>query len=341
MQWRRAAVLLLSLAAVTTFAQTPHTITPDSGPVSGGQEVLVTGDFGLWPYGLIFGSVGVPATRVDEHTLRAITPPHPPGTVTVTIFEYDIGISTDLTYTYEGDAAAAFDRVLLPILLPPIAGRNGSEFRTDFRAYNRSEQPVLIHGLFGDCGAIPCPDNHDDRGIYIAPLYEYGDQAKFWMSGTPGAFVYVPRSQMNDLSMQLRAYDVSREATNFGTEIPVVHADEMRPDEITFVGIPTDPRFRNTLRIYSTAQQPMHVTIEGPGGLLVDQVVHLSTPADQFDPAYAAFVDFPDSPGPVRVRIWSALPEIVNPPVTVPDFWAFITVTNNDTQHITVISPQR
>lgn len=231
-----------------------------------------------------------------------------------------------------------YERVLLPIFTPSVNGAHGSVFQSDFLLMNRGSESMIAYGIFEGCMML-CPEDPLLQFELTPGVVE--EAADFHKEGTPGWFLLVPSDRKDDLVMHLRAYDVSREATNFGTEIPVVHDDDMRPDEITFVGVPTDSRFRNTLRIYSTHQQPMHVTVEGAGGLLVDQIVHLSWPKGLLDPAYAAFVQFPADAGPVRVRIWSALPEIVNPPVTVPDFWAFITVTNNDTQHITVISPQR
>jgi hypothetical protein len=66
--------------------------------------------------------------------------------------------------------------------------------------------------------------------------------------------------------------------------------------------------------------------------------VHLSGATNPFEPAYAEIGDFPVGAGDVRVTIhtWSRLGHIPNPPV-----WAFLSVTNNDTQMITTITPQR
>jgi len=337
-------LLLFFIAALPLTAQTTWSITPDSGPTSGGQEVIVKGQFGLWPYGLIFGTASVPATRVDDTTLRAITPPHPSGTVDVVVFEYDMGISTGLTYTYVDDEEGAFERVLLPIFLQPIFGAHGSEFVTDFQAYNRSELPILMYGLQHECDALPCY-GPPDGGLYFAPRWGLaGSDVQY--GGNPGAFVYVPRSQANDLAMQLRVYDVSREATNFGTEIPVVREDDLIFADITLLGVPTDARFRNTLRIYGTWGWNVIVRIEGAGGYLAEHVVTLSESQTPYDPAYGVFTAFPNDIGPVRVTIDIEPPDccIIDPLPPLPSppaIWGFITVTNNDTQHITVISPQR
>lgn len=338
--FRMFLALFTFVTSVSAIAQTTWSITPASGPTSGGQEVHVKGNFGAWPYSLIFGSASVPATRVDDTTLRAFTPPHPSGTVDVTVFEYDMGISTGLTYTYTNDESAFFERVLLPILTPPVLGAHGSEFRTEFRAFHRNDNALMVYGLFSDCGEVPC-FNGDDRGFYLAPSSEIGGGTNVWMSGTPGAFVWVPRAPENELSMHLRVYDVSREATNFGTEIPIVHEDEMRTEPLTLLGVPTDSRFRNTLRIYGTFGWSVDVTVEGPGYQATQQV-DLSEPQSPFEPAYGVFTNFPTNVGPVRVTVVAPPPDILIYPLPPPPpFWAFVTVTNNDTQHITVISPQR
>jgi hypothetical protein len=64
----------------------------------------------------------------------------------------------------------------------------------------------------------------------------------------------------------------------------------------------------------------------------------LTGSSDPFEPAYASFADFPVDAGTVRVTI-TVDPIITLLPVEVP-IWAFITVTNNDTQAITTITPQ-
>ncbi|HEX2059152.1 MAG TPA: hypothetical protein VHK90_00280, partial [Thermoanaerobaculia bacterium] len=64
--------------------------------------MTITGEFGAWPYGVYFGSTAALETRrVDEHTLVAVTPPHLPGVSEVRIFEYDLFLGTDLTFTFE------------------------------------------------------------------------------------------------------------------------------------------------------------------------------------------------------------------------------------------------
>src|ERR1043165_1205738 len=106
---RLSAAVLCVFIAASASAQQQYTITPARGPVAGGTEVTIHGEFGFGIYGVIFGGVSVAATKVDEHTLVATTPPHLPGTVKVAVFEYDIGIDTGQDFTFEGAAEPAFE----------------------------------------------------------------------------------------------------------------------------------------------------------------------------------------------------------------------------------------
>lgn len=328
--------LFAVLVAFAAAAQTPHTITPNRGPVAGGTEVRITGDFGTWPYGVIFGNTHVPANRLDDHTLTAITPAHLPGPVAVTIFEYDIGIATGVTFTFEGKAEDAFDRLLLPVFVPAIRGAFGSEFRTELRMSldRTSTAPVPIYGLmdpkiYGE--GTPWELDNDSRDLRV----EEG-------IGSPGRFLYVPKGTARKLVMNLRAYDVSRASGNFGTQIPIVPASAFATDghesRIGIIGVPTSPPFRSKLRIYGTPEwgATLNVDIE-MHGLTEMRSVGLTPTGDPYRPSYAE-LDLPD--GGI-VNVWIS---VHTPPISAllpaPDIWAFVSVTNNETQHITTITPR-
>lgn len=344
----RIMPLILSLVvSAQLLAQAPRSVTPSVGSTRGGEEVLIHGDFGLWPPGVRFGGVAAPvAERIGPTTIRVITPAHLPETVQIWLFDYDMWIDTGLTFTFVGGIPEeAYERVLLPIFTPPVAGANGSDFRSVLRVMNASDRPLSTYGLVGPCMFL-CP---------TPPMMEFtlesGDEVgegDLVPTGKPGGFLYVPRSRSGDIVMQLRAFDISREATNFGTEIPVVRDDEILQTPITLLGIPTDPRFRNTLRIYAVDESAFLIRIQtvcDPPNCdgtetLYEHSVYATAGTSIFDPAYVLFNEFPSGVGTVRVTITPLVP-IVTPPALPVRFWAFVSVTNNDTQHITVISPQR
>jgi hypothetical protein len=343
------SMLFLLLAVPLTAQPIATSITPSHGPVSGGTVVTLSGEFGEWPYAVIFGTDAVTATRVDAHTLRATTPAHLAGTVPIAIFEYDIVLATDLTFTFEGESSATYETLLLPVFVDPIPGAFGSEFRTDLTGRNNGDPGVDIYGLWStDCdGGSDCSFPGDDKLNYLPVSLGSGqtiEEMHVSHPGTPGRLIYVPRTQLGNLSLNLRAYDTSRSSTNFGTEIPIPRSSDFRHDRFALTGVPIDPRFRLTLRIYSNvaSEETVGVTVAGH-----HYDLELRPGASQFDPSYAEFTTFPpvDPPGPGIVPLVSVLIDPPSTPVITPPYppapvWAFISVTNNDTQHITTITPQ-
>jgi hypothetical protein len=331
--------LVVLLSAVSLSAQeVPFSVSPASGSV--GTEVTLKGNFGNWPYLMIFGSVYTPAERRDEHTLVAIAPPHLPGTVPLNVFEYDFGIVTGLTYTFTGAAEDAFDRFLLPVFTPPIQGAFGSEFRTELNVRAKSGT-VELHGLRLQC-VFTCVELPDAPVILTPDTPDLSDVALEY-TGTPGAFLYVPKEQSKNLAMNLRAFDVSRAGDTFGTQIPIVPRSEFTRgygEKIVLVGIPSDPKFRKMLRIYSAGGTPARVTIEISSKYANFPMAELAIPAGTaLQPGYVEFGDFPTNEGPLRLEIRF----VTHTPIPLPappELWAFVSVTNNETQQITTITPR-
>lgn len=327
---RIAGLLSFVLWASVLVGQTPMSISPGSGPSGGGTQVTIKGDFGQWPYEVDFGSVNVTATRVDAHTLVAVTPAHQPGAVRITVFESDVNIPTDLTFRFIGGAPQTFERVLLPVFTPPVHGAFGSEFHTDLRIGARRDV-LEIYGLDQNCEILCIPPGFTNPYLLFAGNEVKPNQALY--NGKPGRFLYLPAEQIDALSANLRVHDVSRADLNFGTEIPVVRQRDFVADSVVLLGVPTDPRFRNTLRIYGFDASTVTVYVEGRPPVQVP----LQEGTDVFDPAYAVFTDFPVGSEPVTVIIEA---EVHFSPVIFAPIWAFVTVTNNETQVISTISPQ-
>jgi hypothetical protein len=324
---RSRALILISLLCVATVhaAEGPWSISPSSGPASGNVLVTLKGNFGTWPYGIIFGGVSVPATRVDEHTLTTTLPAHPPGTVDVSVFEYDIGIPTDLTFTFTQAGADRFERVLLPL---------GSEFHTELRVWNVAEPGSGYLSIFG--GEYSFSSGSDPVALVLAGSVDLLERSASNYSGNPGRFLYILKDQLALFGANLRVFDITRDAQSFGTEIPIVRERQFDNAPIAFPSVPIDSRFRTTLRIYSTEARAVTVTIG-------DQPfeVALQPGRDAYEPAYASFTNFPTSgTGAIRVKV-DAPPLFLSPVVLGPPIWAMLTITNNDTQQITTMTPPR
>jgi hypothetical protein len=227
---------------------------------------------------------------------------------------------------------ADFERILLPVFTPPVHGAFGSEFHTELRAWNDSGFTLTVHGFERECPVlcIPLPD----LPFELPPEQEIRPQ-DFLYVGNPGRFILVPKERMSELAMNLRVHDVTRDDQSFGTEMPIVRESDFRTNRLVLLGVPTNPKFRNTLRIYSPEVTNVLVTIDDRPPARVS----LAGGADMFSPAFGMFSEFPSGTDTVRVTIDVESLIISLLPIETP-IWAFITVTNNDTQVISTITPQ-
>lgn len=316
-------------------------VSPSEGPTTGGTVVTITGSGfvqegwgGLsWDPAVYFGDFRAPSLKlVDSNTMTVTTPAHHSGAVDVSVQTLYRGKAVaQSAFKYTGNDADAFERLLVPVFVSPIAGAYGSEFRSALQIFNDSQTPARI--VFGwECGVI--------IGTPCVP-YTLLDGGERWLlehpPGGPARIVYVYRDGASGLSMNLRAYDTSRASTNFGTEIPVVPTRSFR-DTVALTGIPNDPRFRLMLRVYCDASPrsstAVRLTFGGQSSTL-----HLR-PAGLFEPAYAELyltVPVGVTAAALSLKVESLAPSPDVPPTPI---WAFVTVTNNETQHITTITPQ-
>jgi hypothetical protein len=339
----KTLVLALLFAATTTVAAQPLTITavsPSSVDTAGGVEVTITGSgFAMCvicspplpPPEVLFGMTPSPrVVVVDENTIRAVVPAHLPGTVLdVSVSQFGVVTLPD-ALTFTGNVEEAFDRLLLPLFTGPIDGAFGSRFITELRLANSSSTTsTSLFGLIPECRTAVCTITEPLEQPYgIHPNGSFGPDEDFLYFGTPdspGWFLYVPKVAPR-LEANLRVHDQSRSAFNFGTEMPVVYDREFTTEPIKLLGVPRDPRFRNTLRVYADAET--FVTVE------FNEAIHLITlrpGANLLEPAYAQFANFPIGAGTIDVTVRPSTAKV----------WAFISVTNNDTQLITTITPQR
>ena len=241
----------------------------------------------------------------------------------------------------------ALVRYMVPVTGSRIAGANGSLWTTELTVHNSRGTQMFVHGDI--CGGVisspPCDDN-----VYIAPRTSKRVEL-VPASFSQGAFIYLPLDpSAGPVPMTLRSRDLSKTAESFGTEVPVVRDSDFA-QFVVITDVPTDTRYRATLRIYNSSEAPRIVemrvyTLTGTQPIEtrsielsgVNILVFNPTP---FHPAYAQ-VD-PLSPlvrasgERVRIEIEDPIRHVVSPPP--PPIWALVSVTNNDTQQVTTITP--
>jgi hypothetical protein len=158
-----------------------------------------------------------------------------------------------------------------------------------------------------------------------------------------GIFIYVPEEQYVDMGLRIR--DVSREAENFGTEVPLVTAEKTTPAvAVVLLDIPVGSQYRSTLRIYNfEGRRSWGYTImifpRGGTEQLFFQSYHTTG---------SPIEEFPSVPGIAQMNVDELLPagytgrvdvQVYGVPPWGTRIWPMISVTNNDTQMVTMVTP--
>jgi hypothetical protein len=353
---RASRLLFAFLFAASSVAASPviTSVTPAKGPSSGGWGVVIQGtgfsnncDVCSPPFAtpdVFFGSTRAESVVFfNESGLQAVAPPHAAGTVSVTVTQ-NAGAETFTlpnAFTYVDDLYEAFDPILFPIFSPPVHGQGGSEFRTTATVWNTDLPTATLYGM--DAGCAVDPPVSPKHPFRIGPG---GPEQNLFpeCSETAGRLFFVPKGD-NALATSLRVWEVTRQEENHGVEIPVVRRSDFSEDPIGLLSVPNDPKFRLTLRVYGLNRGATTLTIfiyGDEGQVRGFHQIPLMHNADPFLPTYAVFTAFPnpatidDEKLKVMVGIARGPGDVV-PPAT--PLWAFITVTNNVTQHITTITP--
>lgn len=322
---KRTLFAVLLFAATTAVARPVITaIEPSSAPAGGGTVVTFEGSgFAMLcaecdppePPWVWFGHIQAPHVElVDEHTLRVTVPPHLPRTVTVLLTQTGGNAVLADSFTFTGPAEEGFERILLPVFTRGT-GAGGSRFRTELFLANTTDEIVYLYGMTPACFQT-CPEWDPLESPY--EVYPGNSNPPYYVyyTGTPGLFVYMPENGPRPLA-HLRV----RSEPHLGTELPVVYEREFTTEPIRLLGVPSDPRFRTTLRIYAAEETEVTIVADG-----ISTRVTLPAGANVLQPAYAQLAGVS---GDVKV-----IPSTAS-------IWAFVSVTNNETHAITTISPQR
>jgi len=238
---------------------------------------------------------------------------------------------------------AEWERLLIPLTGTDVPGANGAVWRTETTAILLA--PTEIHPTYCTRGPVPCevpyPLNLPFDAQRIGP-YVRGD----WPNGQ---FVYLRTGEAAKLRLDSRVYDLSRTEQTAGSEIPIVREHEFSAEPLAITGIPLATHYRHTLRVYDLegrdgARVAIHLYA---GGEITPRASTTGTlvlpanaiPLDNHLPSHPAYLQLDpltlDSlAGATNMRI------DIEPLDAGLRIWAFVSVTNNQTHHVTTFSAQ-
>ena len=321
----------------------PFRVFPPGGSIAGGTEIRIwsgTTD----PQPIAVDSVtfdGVPATAVSYGAFTAFkTPGHLAGDVDVVVSirvqsliqPYSERYTLRAGYRYFDPAAAPdpflFERVLFPIKYEGN-GAYGSQWTTDNRVGVSWMAPPLFVELWRPpCSTCPLRlDNKAATSRVPEHSLDKGNSAS-------GSLLYAFRGTTNALRTSSRIRDLSRQAESAGTEISVVFEKDFNRI-IDLLDIPTDSRFRATLRVWSddATSSPNAVVYNAKGSATVP----LKFAPSSVDALPFASADLTPYLAPLAAGASANVQITTSAGAGV---WAMVSITNNETQEVTIISPR-
>jgi hypothetical protein len=233
-----------------------------------------------------------------------------------------------------------WSRILVPLGGPDVPGSGNSLWRVENTGVILSDERIEL--LHEPCVlSAPC----------IQPLRRVFDLNQYRIAGenNNGSIIYVRESDAQKLRLNSRVYDVSRLEETAGAEIPIVREEELTSEPMSIVGIPVASQYRHTLRVYGLdategAQVRIHVYANEETTPRISVLRTLATPPYEspIPPIH------PTIPGYVQLELGQLLPLAglgtvrvdIEPVDTTQKVWAFVSVTNNDTHHVTTFSAQ-
>ncbi len=352
------SVLLLSFSA---FAQAPPVvlaITPNSGPDTGGTSVIITGNnlhtavncLLPCPPRVVFGDIAVDAVEVSPQRLDVTTPAHAAGVVDVTVvIPGRDPVVVDNGFTFQQGPESAWERVLLPIYVKgTVPGSYGTQWATDLWVHNGGSQPVMLADVV--CGPdVVCPPVIP-LTVTLHPGHSLHNPTQFFTltRSNPSQLLYISKQGAPDVSLGLRVADVSRSNLNGGTDLPVIREGEFLTRTAQFHGVRLDNQnFRLLLRVYDVTYSEAMFAVQffAAGEDMMEPIygTTLTARTPQLPPFRheAAYAELDITPL-LNLRLaWPQVARIQIRPMTPgSQYWAVVSLTNNQTQLVTLITPQ-
>jgi hypothetical protein len=336
---------------------TPFTLGPAWGGLSGG--LVTTLHFPTCTAAtcanaqVFFGDREATQVKVFETTIAAVTPPGArvgPVDVRVRIGSQDVVRPSAFTYV----SPAQYETVLLPSHTDAIVpGGFGSLWQVDSSVFNDNQielEPEVDYAHYLCDSPVLCIGADQ-----ILPGRVNGIPTTQGFTREPNWLMHVRRPQADALRFSMRVRDITRQELTWGTELPVVHERDFAT-RVQLFDVPLQPRFRQTLRVYALPAGPnccATATVRVyalTGESLYSTIVQLrrsDIAVGTIDRPTPGSPDFPMQPENATLDFLGNIPELAGRESVRVEvdggsraIWGYVTVTNNESQQVTVISPQ-
>ena len=308
---------------------------PYAVPVTGGR-------IGILNLGVVQGNmvtidgVTAPVGGPTEAPPSFQAPPHAPGAVDVIV---DLGTTTVtakaalIYYDPTSSDSATFEPILFPVSFQG-PGALGSQWVT--------ENFISWTTFFRD--PLPCC-----ASVIAGNSPQLLNNANPW-----GIVLYAIRGTADSLHLASRIRDTSRQAETAGTEVPVVRERDFR-SRLSFINVPVNSRYRVMLRLWAIGDDPFgnnpqfvaSAPVTLPAPLLPPAPVPFQAISMARIPGTAMWfgsIDVtslltrtPANPNTLQVYPTAYRSDAV--PLAFPRIWGMLSITNNDTQQVTIVSP--
>jgi hypothetical protein len=323
----------------------PFVLKPSFG--AAGTTVLIDvrdhGSCSIFPCAppeVTFGGVKSDTVEVTPHgDIAAVAPAHAPGLVDIVVTDRD-GKTTTATQAFlypdpQADLSADYERVVYPIAFRG-PGAHGSDWLTENVILNRGPIRVpTIPTLLSPFITPPGPEPLDAGQRRVLDTVDRDG----------GLLFFIPRGMDSWLAYSSHIFDRSRRATDAGTELRVVHEKDAAA-ELAILNVPLTAESRQTLRIYDLDAfdgREVIIEVRVPDetpviltATLANRIVCVTAPCYPHHPTYAVL----NLDGMSSVRNAGIADITIRGRTRDALLWAFVSVTNNDTQHVTTFSPQ-
>jgi hypothetical protein len=343
MRLRLIALFVVILVGLPSFAQNIlppviETVDPSSGSVTGGTLVTLTGTNlspSCGPYLIscnVVVRIGGKEAEIVERSVNRLVVVAPSNSLGRVDVEITTAGGTDRLTRAFAYGAADFRRLLLPVYIEgSVGGGFDSQWVTELSGFHRATDVARVTG-----------DPQEQSGT-VAGRTTFTPAVDTERQGH-GRFIYVAEEDGEEISLNLRARDISRVDDNLGTELPVIGIEQTFVDEdIALVNVQALEGYRQTIRIYDLdGEFGRTVTVRVYGEDATTPLVtrHLTTSSAAVD------TDYPAYPGQVNLDLY-LIDELLGVEkmtviVETPEegrWWAFAAITNNETQLITTVTP--